>query len=605
MDVKAEILDYINCNETTGALLLTGPWGCGKSYLIKQVANELNDAREAAVAVISLFGLDSISAINKRVKDEYTAFKLGAMGKAARKMSKGFATLTKDGLAVAGIATPGVPGLAAASQGLSSVLSYDIFGFIEVQNSVGNDDKKRKFVLVFDDLERCGISNTQDLLGAINEFVENKQIKVVIIADEAKIGDEEYREYKEKLISRTVRMQKDYHVLIDRIAEDYTETPKGYKDFLKGNADVLKLLFDESKSENIRTLKCVLADFERAYSAWKASNVPQDNMKWVLYTFGAKMFEFREQQKEKDSKKASKDTIGALLARKSFENKEKYSLVGSHSSSLYSFDKWIQDGEWDKDYFVRELQERYIMKSYSPRERFLYSILYALQQDDIEKGLPNALSCAYSGTLETDTLIDLMKRVHTLKKNSITLPCEIDYNAIETILDKRFEQLVESDAKGPDIHRFYSEEDFDNDAFPIYERLLHFNDELAVMRNRKKLIDAINQDGSFFGSESSGSFIIRKCIKEFDDDLLKAFTDKYESVPNARKYELSSMLLSLCFDDSRYSKGDSISVTKRNFQKLVEWLGSQSGDDQITTLINREFIQKINKTSIMQNETVQ
>ena len=190
MDIRTEILDYINCNETTGALLLTGPWGCGKSYLMKQIAKELNAENKAAVAVISLFGLDSISAINKRVKDEYIAFKFGVMEQNAEKVSKSLAKLVKDGLAVASAASPGVPGLSAASQGLSSVLSYDIFGFIEVKNTVGRDEKERKFVLVFDDLERCGITRTQDLLGAINEFVENKQIKVVIIADEAKIGDE-------------------------------------------------------------------------------------------------------------------------------------------------------------------------------------------------------------------------------------------------------------------------------------------------------------------------------------------------------------------------------------------------------------------------------
>lgn len=138
MNIESEILDYINCNENTGALLLTGPWGCGKSYLMKQIAKDLNQEKAAAIAVISLFGLDSISAINKRVKDEYISLKLGTLGKSARKLSKKLAILVKDGLAVAGSAAPGVTGLAAASQGLSSALSYDLFGFFDVQSTIAS-----------------------------------------------------------------------------------------------------------------------------------------------------------------------------------------------------------------------------------------------------------------------------------------------------------------------------------------------------------------------------------------------------------------------------------------------------------------------------------
>ena len=141
---------------------------------MKQIAKDLNQEKAAAIAVISLFGLDSISAINKRVKDEYISLKLGTLGKSARKLSKKLAILVKDGLAVAGSAAPGVTGLAAASQGLSSALSYDLFGFFDVQSTIGNNDSKRKFVIVFDDLERCDINSKKDILGAINNFVENK-----------------------------------------------------------------------------------------------------------------------------------------------------------------------------------------------------------------------------------------------------------------------------------------------------------------------------------------------------------------------------------------------------------------------------------------------
>lgn len=83
MKVKFWTISIVTKN--TGALLLTGPWGCGKSYLMKQIAKDLNQEKAAAIAVISLFGLDSISAINKRVKDEYISLKLGTLGKSCKK----------------------------------------------------------------------------------------------------------------------------------------------------------------------------------------------------------------------------------------------------------------------------------------------------------------------------------------------------------------------------------------------------------------------------------------------------------------------------------------------------------------------------------------
>ena len=81
MDIQGEILEYINRNETTGALLLTGKWGCGKSYLVKKIAKDQDEGKKAAMAIVSLFGLDSVAAINKSVKDKYLGFQLGALDK--------------------------------------------------------------------------------------------------------------------------------------------------------------------------------------------------------------------------------------------------------------------------------------------------------------------------------------------------------------------------------------------------------------------------------------------------------------------------------------------------------------------------------------------
>ena len=42
MNTKDEIVDFISAKENNGALLITGQWGCGKSYLVKHISEELN-----------------------------------------------------------------------------------------------------------------------------------------------------------------------------------------------------------------------------------------------------------------------------------------------------------------------------------------------------------------------------------------------------------------------------------------------------------------------------------------------------------------------------------------------------------------------------------
>lgn len=70
MDTKKEIIDFINSNESNGALLITGKWGCGKSYLIKNLIREFNEEKKYAIAIISLFGINNVASLNYRIKEE-------------------------------------------------------------------------------------------------------------------------------------------------------------------------------------------------------------------------------------------------------------------------------------------------------------------------------------------------------------------------------------------------------------------------------------------------------------------------------------------------------------------------------------------------------
>lgn len=591
MNIESEILDYINCNENTGALLLTGPWGCGKSYLMKQIAKDLNQEKAAAIAVISLFGLDSISAINKRVKDEYISLKLGTLGKSARKLSKKLAILVKDGLAVAGSAAPGVTGLAAASQGLSSALSYDLFGFFDVQSTIGNNDSKRKFVIVFDDLERCDINSKKDILGAINNFVENKQIKVIVIADEDKIDGDDYREYKEKLISRTLCMTADYDSIIENISANYAEAADGYRDFLKENADLIKSVFAESRTSNIRMLKTILADFERVYAAWTKFGFAIEYMPWALYTFGAEVY--LSKAPDKDGKPAPKCDLLFFTN----EGDDQYPNIGKYHSSFITTKQWITSGTWNAALFTEELKRKYAETDMSPLDRFLTYGFWDMQQEDIDVGLPQAVSLAYAGELSKDSVITLIQKIHALNEYNIAIPVQIDYQLVEDGLEKRLLKIRNGKLEDPASHLIIKESQFDAGASHLTKSLNRYDNRIESANNREKFIQYLNDRGS-----TSNYSILNLNMEEFDDELFSFFCMEYRLSNNIDRKNIALALLDLSFYSSEYSTQENMQHTTENFVKLIDFLKALDDTDSIAKLINISISDKIT-TKIKLSET--
>lgn len=585
MDIRSEILDFINRNETTGALLLTGPWGCGKSYLVKDIAREQNEKKKAALAVISLFGVDSIDAINKRVKDEYTAFLLGSLGKTAKKLSKAVGTVAKDGMSIASLAANGIPRLSAASQGVSAVMTYDLFSFINVKNTIRNGNNERRFVIAFDDLERNSIP-PKDLLGAINEYVENKQIKVIIIADQDKIAGDEYKEYKEKLISRTIKMTADYGVMIDGIIGKYCETSKGYRDFLTDNQSQLKQVFIESKSNNLRTLKSAIADFERFYDAWKETGIATDNMKWALYSFTAEMFTSKIPPKEEPAENRRSSWL--VFDRKD----EQYTDKGKNKSSFSAFSVWLHSGIWNKDAFVKELKDKYAESDDNPLERFLHYDFWCLEQRDIDEGIPVALTLAYEGRLTSTDLISLIGKVYYLQSFSIELPCAVDYEKIEAGYRGRIIKLKTGEVTEPKRHTFVTRDQIDPQAYELYKLIEKQDDVMVAWENRKAFMDYLSGVSSRFGL--NGLY-----IEEFDDELFDFFKERYSQANNADKGDYARTLLGLVFDFSTYSSEENIARTIHNFEDLSAWVSSLRCNDAITTLINKSFADRINQQDIM------
>ena len=151
--MENEILNFIRTNENYGALLLTGRWGCGKTFAINKIKEKLDEDEKYHMVVISLFGIDDVAILNKTIKTNILLS--NTQQKKWRKLKKAIEAFEKVSNTI-----PVMNGWEVAIKGLKTVASIDFMDIATIENTVSVYSEKqdriveKKVVLVFDDFER-------------------------------------------------------------------------------------------------------------------------------------------------------------------------------------------------------------------------------------------------------------------------------------------------------------------------------------------------------------------------------------------------------------------------------------------------------------------
>lgn len=618
MNLREEIIDFIKIKETAGALLISGKWGCGKTYLIKEIAKELNDKKEYAISIISLFGIDDVASLVQRVKSEYLELSSTLLGKTARKIGQTITNVAQGGLDIAALAAPNTAVLKPISKGISAVASINIFDILKIRNYVGNGKSKRDFVLIFDDLERSKIKIT-DLLGAINEFCENRKIKTIIVANEEAIdrtsqkdddilqiqGDyidkqdnytdkqeDKYKELKEKVISRTIKLNIDYNQIVNGIVEAYQETESGYSEFLRKHTETLVLLFKNSEHDNIRSLKCAIANFERVYKVWQDNNFQTDFIDKLLYTFMILTIEYKANNLGEDEDKSIN-----FIEKNTFA---KYSTTSFQLIRLDSIDKWIVYGDWNGEKIYQDILSNTSPTTVSAKQKFLHWSIYDLDYTTTETGLKEALEEAYSGTLPYDEVVSLLLRLQTYEELKITFDTDIDYKKIDMGLDKQIILIKAGTFNKTISYNHVASADIksaNNKIRGILEKIVYITESIYAWELRRKLIDFFNKpDGFLYGLDIH-------CLEEFDQEILGAFWQAYTNGNNRDKCDYLSYIIQInyCFPYrislEKNQLGLILQQSINNFNELKNRLTTHMTEesDVITKLIENKHIEEINE----------
>lgn len=595
MKTIEEIKNYIEEQEQNGALLVTGKWGSGKTYLMRQIERELNQGPQYLMAVVSLFGIEDTNTLTKKVKE---AVVYAQTFNKAEKSGKGHIAkgvniakqLSEKAAAFGELFDFGK--IKKIAKSANMLLSIDIHDFLPIEKEVycivaGEEQPvKKKLVLVFDDFERCKIG-VIDLLGIINTYVEDKRIKTIVIASEDNIEDEEnYKTFKEKVVERTVKLDVEYRRIQQEMIEDYKTETSEYKEFLKKESPKLFQVFEESGSRNLRTFKSCLIDFERVYGLWHSLKLPTDGMGEALYVFVAYLFEVKGgNYKKMDEYDEYHFNFLEEKAEDKKRNPPRWQTTQDGENSKYKrynaqyriqpLIRWMIEGEWNEQRIKAALNQRFSVKETAPEREVLDKAFWELSQEIIDRGLPQVLQQAYDGKLTTDDYVALLGRLDDFRKIGVPIQCDVDDARLLQGFHNRKAKIIKGDICEERGHRRLMRDEGETKLTPqeqsLNEEIEKLQDQWPYLMNEIFFIDYLKNPTYERGLAAKSKILV--C---FNDELLAAFLSAYKKANISEQQEMLTILKEISFRGGAVERDETdTEVTRKNLEKLENALNSE------------------------------
>ncbi len=244
---------YIRLKVKPGfAVMVKGPWGCGKTHLVRSFLDELDKTEEIKHLYVSLYGVSS----KEEIEDQF--------------MRQLHPVLTGRTAVLTGRLLRAALGVVRFDWDSSENTTVGYSGGVIPDSSIANElNKLPDQILVFDDIERCGMP-LNEILGYINYLVEKEDFKAIVLADERKLegvvvnGDSTYEEVVEKLIGMKLEVKPETLSVYNDCVRIVIKSSIVQKVLMKNMNTVVEIV-DRSSHNNMRTLKKTIIDFGRLW----------------------------------------------------------------------------------------------------------------------------------------------------------------------------------------------------------------------------------------------------------------------------------------------------------------------------------------------------
>ena len=247
---------YINQKKLRSAIMLTAPWGSGKSYYIENCLMPYMSKKDIDIISISLYGIPTVEELNsilamaylKKIGNKF--FVNNKKSRNNKKSKKNPIKVIKDfALNKAGMFAYGI-----MKSNNIPINNKDVISLKELYQ--GNDVKK--VLIVLEDVERASI-NVIELLGYINNLLDNENMKILLVTYEDVILKKENDTYvSQNITSENVNRGesgiKEENININKEEIAYLKIKE------KTISDTLK--YEPSLEESIKN---ILLDFDKEY----------------------------------------------------------------------------------------------------------------------------------------------------------------------------------------------------------------------------------------------------------------------------------------------------------------------------------------------------
>lgn len=471
--------DYIKTDKTQYAILLNGSWGCGKTYFWKYTLDKLAKDSKFNTIYLSLNGISKIEDLDHQLfiklipfisNQENNIIKNATkfLGNALNKLSSHY--------------------LNASLSAIFKGVSIDTFNF-------------SKYIVCFDDLERCQIP-VKEVLGFINNLVEHKNLKTIILAHEPEIDKANgYERIKEKVVGRDLKFELDIASTLPNLFDKYS-TNTDFHNFLTAQKNVITEILIEYKQDNLRINSFYLDTLERVFPAFK--NVKTAYIQEIILFSAIITIEYKS---------------GGLTSA-DYNNFNGIDIIDEHYYSLYIArtmrESENEEKERDKPY-AETFYEKYLDKKV--KEYFFYPSIYSYilsgyfdqkeLENEIKKRDPEVISKEIQ---DFRTLLHYRFRELSdedfarLTKNVLQYAKEGKYSIYDYVQIANF-------------FYFFSKNNLITESKKDIDKIV--NEGLDIAKSRKQINDRVLENLLHFGDENPDVTVIKKLVKEIHNEIKK------------------------------------------------------------------------------------